>query len=106
MSWSASDKLIKQIRVELEQLSHLVRENQPLISTAGKSLTDEWDMRGANLDIEYAILTNDIMKGTFNKSVEGYKRHKGLERENLRDHMNDLELILTMLALRPYTKDT
>ena len=63
-----------------------------------KSLTDEWNMRGANLDIEYAILTNDIMKGTFNKSVEGYKRYKGLERENLRDHMNDIELILTMLG--------
>jgi len=68
-----------------------------------KGLTDEWNMRGAQLDIEYAILTNDIMKGAFNKSVEGYKRHKGLRRENLRDHMNDLELILTMLALRPYT---
>jgi DNA-damage-inducible protein D len=63
-----------------------------------KSLTDEWNMRGARLDIEYAILTNDIMKGTFNKSVEGYKRYKGLHRENLRDHMNDLELILTMLG--------
>ena len=63
-----------------------------------KSLTDEWNMRGAQRDIEYAILTNDIMKGTFNKSVEGYKRYKGLRRENLRDHMNDIELILTMLG--------
>jgi len=63
-----------------------------------KGLTDEWNMRGAQLDIEYAILTNDIMKGTFNKSVERYKRYKGLQRENLRDHMNDLELILTMLG--------
>jgi len=63
-----------------------------------KSLTDEWNMRGAQRDIEYAILTNDIMKGAFNKSVEGYKRYKGLRRENLRDHMNDIELILTMLG--------
>jgi DNA-damage-inducible protein D len=69
-----------------------------------KSLTDEWDMRGAQTDLEYAILTNDIMKGAFNKSVEAYKRYKGLKRENLRDHMNDIELILTMLGEATTTK--
>ena len=63
-----------------------------------KSLTDEWNDRGAQTDLEYAILTNEIMKGTFEKTVEEYKRFKKLDRENLRDHMNDIELILTMLG--------
>lgn len=61
-------------------------------------LTDEWKYRGAELQTEYAILTNEIMQGTFELKVEEYKKHKGLKRENLRDHMTDLELILTMLG--------
>jgi hypothetical protein len=69
-----------------------------------KSLTDEWNNRGAQTDLEYAILTNEIMKGTFEKTVEGYKQFKNLDRENLRDHMNDIELILTMLGEATTTK--
>jgi DNA-damage-inducible protein D len=69
-----------------------------------KSLTDEWNSRGAQTDLEYAILTNEIMKGTFDKTVEGYKQFKNLNHENLRDHMNDIELILTMLGEATTTK--
>jgi DNA-damage-inducible protein D len=63
-----------------------------------QDLTDEWQNRGARSSIEYAILTNEIMQGAFDLKVEEYKQVKGLERENLRDHMTDIELILTMLA--------
>ncbi len=63
-----------------------------------QDLTDEWKDRGARTNSEYAILTNEIMQGTFNLKVEEYKQVKDLERENLRDHMTDIELILTMLA--------
>ena len=48
--------------------------------------------------VDYAILTNDIMQGAFDLKVSEYKKLKGLERENLRDHMTDLELIITMLG--------
>lgn len=62
------------------------------------SLTDEWAERGAQKAIDYAILTNDIMQGAFDLKVNEYKKIKGLEKENLRDHMTDLELIITMLG--------
>ncbi len=62
------------------------------------SLTDEWTDRGVTKPIEYAILTNDIMQGAFDLKVQEYKKVKGLDRENLRDHMTDLELIITMLG--------
>lgn len=62
------------------------------------SLTDEWAERGATKPVEYAILTNEIMQGAFDLKVGEYKKVKGLERENLRDHMTDLELIITMLG--------
>lgn len=62
------------------------------------TLTSEWKNRGAKKGIEYAILTNEILGGTFDMSAEDYKKFKGLKRENLRDHMDDLELILTMLG--------
>ena len=71
-----------------------------------QDLTDEWKNRGANSNKEYAILTNEIMQGTFELKVDDYKKLKGLERENLRDHMNDIELILTMLAEATTTKLT
>lgn len=71
-----------------------------------QSLTKEWDDRGAQTDLEYAILTNDIMEGTFGLKVEDYKKVKGLIRENLRDHMDDIELILTMLGEATTTKLT
>ena len=61
-------------------------------------LTGEWKNRGVNKNIEYAILTNEISKATFGKTVEEYKQFKKLKGENLRDHMTDLELIFTMLG--------
>ncbi|MCX6970599.1 MAG: Bro-N domain-containing protein [Verrucomicrobia bacterium] len=69
-----------------------------------QDLTDEWQNRGARTTLEYAILTNEIMQGTFGLNVEDYKQVKALTRENLRDHMTDIELILTMLAEATTTK--
>ena len=70
------------------------------------SLTDEWRGRGVKNSLGYAILTNEIMESAFGLKVEDYKKLKGLERENLRDHMDDMELILTMLAEATTTKLT
>ena len=67
-------------------------------------LTDEWKQRGVKEDIEFALLTNEISKATFGKTVEEYKEFKGLKKENLRDHMNDLELIFSMLGERATTE--
>src|SRR5260370_9421615 len=61
-------------------------------------LTDEWDQRGTEKGLDYAILTNEISQATFGVSIQDHKEHKGLQKENLRDHMTDLELILTMLG--------
>lgn len=61
-------------------------------------LTDEWHKRGVKEGLEYAILTSEISKATFGITPSEYKKKKGLKRENLRDHMNDLELIFTMLG--------
>mgnify|MGYP001027051173 CR=1 FL=1 len=69
-------------------------------------LTDEWNQRGAEEGFEYAILTNEIMQGAFDMKVADYKEFKGLEKENLRDHMTDIELILTMLGEATTTKFT
>jgi len=69
-----------------------------------QDLTGEWQNRGARTSLEFAILTNEIMEGAFDLKVEEYKQVKGLERENLRDHMTDIELILTMLAEATTTK--
>lgn len=63
-----------------------------------ETLTNEWQKRGAKRGIEYAILTNEILSGTFGMTAEEYKKFKSLGRENLRDHMDDIELILTMLG--------
>jgi prophage antirepressor-like protein len=63
-----------------------------------QDLTGEWQDRGARTSLEYAILTNEIMQGAFGLKVDEYKQVKDLQRENLRDHMTDIELILTMLA--------
>ena len=69
-----------------------------------QDLTDEWKERGAAAHSEFAILTNEIMQGTFDLKVDEYKQVKTLARENLRDHMTDIELILTMLAEATTTK--
>lgn len=61
-------------------------------------LTDEWQKRGVKGEPEYAILTSEISKAAFGLTPSEYKKLKGLERENLRDHMTDLELIFSMLG--------
>ncbi len=63
-----------------------------------EELTDEWKNRGVGEDREFAILTAEISKAAFGMTPSEYKEHKGLKRENLRDHMNDLELIFSMLG--------
>ncbi|MBS3169740.1 phage antirepressor protein [Candidatus Woesearchaeota archaeon] len=63
-----------------------------------QELTDEWKKRSVEEQKDFAILTNEISKATFGKTVEEYKDFKNLKKENLRDHMDDLELVLTMLG--------
>ncbi|CAM4131888.1 Bro-N domain-containing protein [Flavobacterium antarcticum] len=63
-----------------------------------KDLTDEWDKRGVKKGQEYAILTDEITKAWSGLSVKKYKNHKDLKKENLRDNMSNLELVLNMLA--------
>ena len=58
-----------------------------------KELTDEWNDRGMNQGLEYAILTNEITKAWSDKDVKAYKKLKGLKKENLRDNMTNLELV-------------
>lgn len=71
-----------------------------------QNLTDEWKERGINEDRDFAILTAEISKATFGMTPSAYKAYKGLEspNQNLRDHMNDLELIFTMLGERVTTE--
>jgi DNA-damage-inducible protein D len=61
-------------------------------------LTDEWDKRGIKTQTQFAILTSEISKATFGMTPNEYKKFKGLNKENLRDHMDDLELIFSMLG--------
>ncbi|NHZ71639.1 MAG: hypothetical protein GWP17_00935 [Aquificales bacterium] len=63
-----------------------------------KELTDEWQERGMKEGLEYAILTNEISKAWADRTVKEYKQLKGLKKENLRDNMSNLELVLNMLA--------
>jgi len=69
-------------------------------------LTDEWKKRGVEEEREFAILTAEISKATFGMTPSEYKQFKSLKKENLRDHMNDLELIFTMLGERVSTEIT
>jgi len=71
-----------------------------------EELTDEWKKRRVKEDAEYAILTAEISKATFGLTPSQYKRLKGLKRENLRDHMNNLELIFNMLGEAATTEIT
>ena len=63
-----------------------------------KELTDEWDARGVQKGVEYAILTDEISRAWSGMSTRQYKNLKGLKKENLRDNMSTLELVLNMLA--------
>jgi len=69
-----------------------------------EELTDEWKERGAKEAQDYEILTAEISKATFGITPGEYKNLKGLKRENLRDHMDDFELIFTMLGERSTTE--
>jgi hypothetical protein len=69
-----------------------------------EELTDEWNKRGIKNQAEYAILTAEISKAAFGMTPSEYKKYKGLERQNLRDHMIDLELIFSMLGEASTTK--
>ena len=69
-----------------------------------KELTDEWQERGMKEGLEYAILTDEITRAWADKNVKDYKKFKGLKKENLRDNMTNLELVLNMLAEASTTK--
>lgn len=69
-----------------------------------EELTDEWKKRGAEEQRDYEILTAEISKATFGVTPSEYKKLKGLKRENLRDHMDDFELIFNMLGERATTE--
>ncbi|MBI5874028.1 MAG: Bro-N domain-containing protein [Candidatus Omnitrophica bacterium] len=69
-----------------------------------EELTDEWQKRGAEEDKDYEILTAEISKAAFGITPSQYKKIKGLKRANLRDHMDDFELIFTMLGDRATTE--
>ncbi|MFT7616364.1 MAG: DNA-damage-inducible protein D [Candidatus Woesearchaeota archaeon] len=74
-----------------------------------QELTEEWKDRSIQTEKEFAILTNEISKATFNKTIGEYKEFKQLQKKNLRDHMTDWELILTMVgekATTDITKET
>ena len=72
--------------------------------TIREELTDEWKKRGVKENKEYEILTAEISKSAFGITPGEYQELKGLKRENLRDHMNDFELIFTMLGERSTTE--
>ena len=69
-----------------------------------EELTDEWQKRGAREEKDYEILTAEISKATFGVTPSEYKKLKGLQRQNLRDHMDDFELIFNMLGERSTTE--
>jgi DNA-damage-inducible protein D len=71
-----------------------------------QDLTDEWKSRGVQDNMSFAILTNEISKATFGKTIDEYKKHKNLSGQNLRDHMDDIELILTMFGEASTTRLT
>ncbi len=72
--------------------------------TIREELTDEWQKRGVKQQKEYEILTAEISRASFGVTPSEYKKLKGLKRENLRDHMDDFELIFTMLGERVTTE--
>ncbi|MBU0568567.1 phage antirepressor protein, partial [bacterium] len=71
-----------------------------------EELTDEWKKHGVEKNKEYEILTAEISKAAFGLTPSQYKKLKGLKRQNLRDHMTDLELIFSMLGEASTTQIT
>lgn len=92
--------VIERIREDYRKLGYneewIVRRLQSI--DIRKLLTEEWQKRGVKQGKEFSILTAEIAKGTFGLTPGDHKMHKGLKRENLRDHMTNLELIFTMLG--------
>ena len=82
---------------ELGYSEDWISKRMQSVEIRGK-LTDEWKDRGVEEGKEYSILTAEISRATFGKTPSQYKDFKGLKRQNLRDHMTDLELIFTMLG--------
>lgn len=78
-------------------------ENRIRSMAIREELTDEWHKRGAQAHRDYEMLTAEISKATFGVTPRQYKQLKGLQGENLRDHMDDFELIFTMLGERSTT---
>ncbi len=74
-----------------------IKERLQSIETR-KRLTDEWKNRGVKVGEEYSVLTSTIAKGTFGLSPSEHAQYKGLEKQNLRDHMTPMELILTAFS--------
>ncbi|MFA4887638.1 MAG: Bro-N domain-containing protein [Candidatus Nanoarchaeia archaeon] len=71
-----------------------------------EELTDEWKKRNVTQEKDFAILTAEISKATFDMTPSQYSQHKGLVKENLRDHMDSMELVLTMLGEATTTRFT
>ncbi len=87
----------RQLYRELGYAEEWIEMRMKSIEIRGQ-LTDEWKQRDVKEGLEYAILTAEISRATFGMTPKEYKEHKGLKRENLRDHMTNLELIFTMLG--------
>jgi DNA-damage-inducible protein D len=109
---TANPELLTQRQIELYKLKGRsdvwIKERMNSITTRTK-LTDEWQQRGVQEGKEYSILTSIIAKGTFDVTPTEHKEIKGLKSQNLRDHMTDLELVLTALGeavARTVTIDT
>lgn len=84
--------------VQLKMLSSDGKKYKTLAIRIRNELTDEWQKRGVEKGKEYAILTDEISRAWSGMTTRQYKKLKGLKKENLRNNMNDLELVLTMLA--------
>ncbi|MCK5333108.1 MAG: phage antirepressor protein, partial [Candidatus Aenigmarchaeota archaeon] len=98
------EKRLRGIAVHEKTTGFLCPKNQRFLRR--QELTDEWKQRDIEEGREFAILTNEISKATFGKTVDEYKKHKNLSKENLRDHMDDLELIFNMLGEKVTTEIT
>jgi len=90
------------LKIKLKQEGSEVYDNivhlKMLAPDGEKYITDEWQERGMKQGLEYAILTDEITRAWADKSVKEYKHFKGLKKQNLRDNMTNLELVLNMLA--------
>jgi DNA-damage-inducible protein D len=98
---TANPELLTQRQIDLYRLKgrsdEWIKERMNSITTRNK-LTDEWQQRGVQEGKEYSILSAIIAKGTFDVTPSEHKEIKGLKSQNLRDHMTDLELVLTALG--------